>query len=62
MAQSGVPMRDYNLTPQDYMIKHDGKLDRWCAVQSDVEEYFRTTLEEVPLYILCLHAALPVAA
>ena len=31
-----------------YMLTHDGKLDRWCPVQTDVEEYFRTTLEEVP--------------
>ena len=29
-----------------YMLTHDGKLDRWCPVQTDVEEYFRTTLEE----------------
>ena len=30
-----------------YMLKHDGKLNRWCPVQEDVEEYFRKTLEEV---------------
>jgi hypothetical protein len=30
-----------------YMLQHDGKLDRWCPVHTDVEEYFRTTLEEV---------------
>ena len=31
----------------DFMLKHDGKLNRWCPVQEDVEAYFRKTLEEV---------------
>lgn len=30
-----------------YMLKHDGKLNRWCPVQPDVEEYFRATLDTV---------------
>jgi len=30
-----------------YMLKHEGKLERWCPVQADVDEYFRTTLEQV---------------
>jgi len=30
-----------------YMLKHEGKLERWCPVQADVEAYFRTTLEQV---------------
>ena len=29
------------------MLKHDGKLNRWCPVQEDVEDYFRKTLGEV---------------
>jgi len=28
------------------MLKHDGKLNRWCPVQEDVESYFRSTLEQ----------------
>jgi len=31
-----------------YMLKHDGKLNRWCPVQEDVEAYFRQTLDQVP--------------
>ena len=34
----------------DFMLKHDGKLNRWCPVQEDVEAYFRKTLEEVRAY------------
>jgi hypothetical protein len=26
------------------MLKHDGKPNRWCSVQEDVEDYFRKTL------------------
>jgi len=29
------------------MLKHDGKPNRWCSVQEDVEDYFRKTLGEV---------------
>ena len=34
-------------------LKHDGKLQRWCPVQEDVEDYFRKTLEEVRVHALC---------
>jgi len=34
-----------------YMLKHEGKLDRWCPVQADVDEYFRATLEQVIVII-----------
>ena len=39
--------RVHRSTMASYMLKHDGKLNRWCPVQEDVEEYFRKTLEEV---------------
>ena len=34
-------------TMAPFMLKHDGKLNRWCPVQEDVEDYFRKTLGEV---------------
>jgi hypothetical protein len=34
-------------TMAPFMLKHDGKLNRWCSVQEDVEDYFRKTLGEV---------------
>ena len=47
-------------TMASYMLKHDGKLDRWCPVQPDVEAYFRQTLEQViPTSRLCPEIPFP---
>jgi len=37
-------------------LDHDGVLNRWCAVQADVEDYFRKTLPQV--FARCLRSPL----
>jgi hypothetical protein len=68
-AKKGARM-EHDLTRAEtmapLMLKHDGKPNRWCSVQEDVEDYFRKTFGEVRAacrrLVLLVHMGLMLSA